>query len=51
MKVYTDKAKCPAGHRFNITRRLSSAGSKVHTFCPECRRSYPIRAGAAPKGL
>lgn len=48
MKTYCDVAKCPAGHRFVIARRVGTAGKKVRTYCRQCERAYQIKAGPVP---
>lgn len=47
-KTYTDKVKCPEGHKFWLTRRIGTAGKIVGTYCQQCRRSYRIKAGTVP---
>lgn len=42
---YTDKVKCPQGHKFTLIRRESSAGKKVATYCQQCKKSYLLMAG------
>lgn len=49
-KTYIDKAKCPKGHKFNLTRRVSTAGRVAATFCQTCSRMYQLKAGPAPAG-
>lgn len=48
MATYTDKAECPAGHRFTVRRRVESAGYVVQTNCRTCERSYELMAGPVP---
>lgn len=48
MATYTDKAECPAGHRFTVRRRVESAGYVVQTNCRACERSYELMAGPVP---
>lgn len=49
LKSYRDHAKCPAGHKFAIYRRATSAGKPVSTFCQACSRMYKLKAGSLPK--
>lgn len=48
MRIYADKAQCPAGHTFRVSRRVHSAGKKVSTYCEQCRKTYVLLAGPAP---
>lgn len=45
MKTYIDKTTCGDGHRFAIRRQVKSAGKKVNTFCPTCRKNFQLIAG------
>lgn len=45
MKTYIDKTTCGSGHRFAIRRQAKSAGKKVNTFCPTCRKNFQLIAG------
>lgn len=41
---YQDTTRCPEGHIFTITRKMSSPGKVLTTFCPECGYSHRIKA-------
>lgn len=45
MKTYIDRTACGSGHRFAIRRQVKSAGKKVNTFCPTCRKNFQLIAG------
>ncbi len=47
-KTYTERVKCPQRHSFAQTRRLTTAGRTVRTYCPFCRKAYQIKAGPVP---
>jgi hypothetical protein len=47
-KTFNERVKCPQGHRFEQTRRLTTAGRTVLTYCPMCRKAYQIKAGPIP---
>jgi hypothetical protein len=49
MTMYTDKAECPKGHRFNVRRHMSNAGLAIMTKCPACdNKQYEMYAGPIP---
>ena len=48
-KTYTDRVKCPQGHKFSKLRRVGSAGRKVSSCCRLCSRAYQLKAGPLPK--
>lgn len=47
VKSYSDVSVCPRGHAFTATRRCTSAGRVVPTFCKDCGQNYHILAGPA----
>lgn len=47
-KTFTERVKCPQGHRFTQTRRLTTAGRTVRTYCQTCGKAYQIKAGPIP---
>lgn len=49
--MYKDEAECPKGHRFTVSRRATSAGRVVGTYCPTCRVTFEAFAGPAPAGV
>lgn len=40
MRTFIQVTECPQGHRFDIRRRISSAGFVVATFCAACKKSF-----------
>lgn len=43
MKTFIDLTECPKGHALRVNRMYSSAGFKVATRCPTCRKTYDLQ--------